>query len=106
MFNGLWDRTFEWILPVIGPLKLDVFHMRNFRYDADLAKDDCFSYCNSLKTLYVVHPDGNVYVQPPEKLKKLVIYCPKSSKDIIEGRKVIRTGLGIDVDKCHTLKEM
>ena len=92
--------------PVIGALNLDVFHIRNFSYHTYLAERDCFRYCNSLKTLYVVHPDGNVYVQPPEKLKKLVIYCPKSSKDIIEGRKVIHTGLEIDVDKCHALKEM
>ena len=41
----------------IGALNLDVFHMRNFRYHTDLAKDEFFRYCNSLKTLYVVHPD-------------------------------------------------
>ena len=41
----------------IGTLNLDVFHMRNFRYHTDSAKHDFFRYCNSLKTLYVVHPD-------------------------------------------------
>ena len=41
----------------IGTLNLDVFHMRNFRYDTDLAEHEFFRYCNSLKTLYVVHPD-------------------------------------------------
>ena len=90
----------------IGALNLDVFHMRNFRYHTDLAKNDFFRYCNSLKTLYVVHPDEDQCVYPPEKLKKLVIYCPKSSKDIIEGRRVIYTGLYINVEKCHALKEM
>ena len=82
----------------IGTLKLDVFHMRNFRYHTDLAKRDFFCYWNSLKTLYVVHPDVNEEVYPPEKLKKLVLYCPKSSKG--------RRGLHINVDKCHALKEM
>ena len=90
----------------IGTLNLDVFHMRNFRYDTGLAKHDFFRHCNSLETLYVVHPDENLLVCPPEKLKKLVIYCPKSSKDIIEGRKDICTELWINVDKRHALKEM
>ena len=70
----------------IGALNLDVFYMRNFRYDTDFSQDEFFRYCNSLKTLYVVHPDEDEFVYPPEKLKKLVIYCPKSSKDIIETR--------------------
>ena len=64
--------------------------------------DDFFHYCNSLKTLYVVHPDEDKGVYPPEELKKLVIYCPKSSNDIIDGRRV----LFINVEKCHALKEM
>ena len=71
----------------IGTLNLDVFHMRNFRYHTDLARLNFFRYCNSLKTLYVVHPDEGEIVYPPEKLKKLVIYCPKSSKDMIERRR-------------------
>ena len=50
----------------IGALNLDVFHMRNFRYDTILAKFHFFSYCNSLKTLYVVHPDVNEEVYPPQ----------------------------------------
>ena len=41
----------------IGALNLDVFHMRNFRYDINLAEHDFFRYCNSLKTLYVMHLD-------------------------------------------------
>ena len=41
----------------IGTLNLDVFHIRNFRYDTFWAHDDFFRYCNSLKTLYVMHPD-------------------------------------------------
>ena len=90
----------------IGTLNLDVFHMRNFRHHAGLSRLGFFRYCNSLKTLYVVHPDVNEGVYPPEKLEKLVIYCPKSSKDIIEKRRVIHTGLYINVDKCHALKEM
>ena len=68
----------------IGTLNLDVFHMRNFRYHTDLASVAFFRYCNSLKTLYVVHPDEDQLVCPPDKLKKLVIYCPKSSKDILK----------------------
>ena len=74
--------------------------------DTDLARLEFFRYCNSLKTLYVVHPDEDERVYPPDELKKLVIYCPKSSKDMIERRKVIYTGLYIDVEKCHALKEM
>ena len=90
----------------IGTLKLKVFHMRNFRYDTNLAQNEFFNYCNSLETLYVVHPDGDQPVFPPEKLERIVLYYPKSSKDIIEGRKVIRTGLFIDVMGCGALKEM
>ena len=86
----------------IGTLNLDVFHMRNFRYDTDLARREFFCYCNSLKTLYVVYPDVMEYVRPPDELKKLVIYCPKSSKDIIDRRRV----LFINMEKCHALKEM
>ena len=44
----------------IGTLNLDVFHMRNFRYHTNLARLDFFCYCNSLKTLYVVHPDEDM----------------------------------------------
>ena len=90
----------------MGALNLEVFHMRNFRYDTDLAERNFFCYCNSLKTLYVVHPDRRDFVYPPEKLKKLVLYCPKSSKDMIERRIDIYTGLIINVKKCHALKEM
>ena len=90
----------------IGALKLDVFHMRNFRYDTDLAELNFFLYCNSLKTLYIVHPDVGHFVYPPEKLKKLVIYCPKSSKATIEIRIDIYTALRIDVGECRALKEM
>ena len=90
----------------IGALNLDVFHMRNFRYDTDFTQYDFFRYCNSLKTLYVVHPDEDERVYPPKELKKLVIYCPKSSKDIIDRRRAFYTGLCIDVEKCHALKEM
>ena len=89
----------------MGTLNLDVFHIRNFHYHTDLLWFEFFDYCYSLKTLYVVHPDENEYVYPPKELKKLVIYCPKSSKDIIERRKVIGV-LCIDVEKCHALKEM
>ena len=41
----------------IGTLKLDVFHMRNFRYHTGSARQEFFNHCNSLKTLYIVHPD-------------------------------------------------
>ena len=82
----------------IGTLKLDVFHMRNFRYHTDLTRFEFFRYCYSLKTLYVVHPDVNEEVYPPEKLRKLVLYCPKSSKSY--------TCLNVNVEKCHALKEM
>ncbi len=65
----------------IGALNLDVFHMKNFLYHSGSAVDSFFRYCNSLKKLYVVHPDVIQYIYPPEKLKKLVIYCPKSSRN-------------------------
>ena len=89
----------------IGKLNLDVFHMRNFRYDTDLAKQDFFRYCGSLKTLYVVHPDENEDVNPPYNLRKLVLYCPKSSKDIIGRWIVSDTTSGIGV-VYRPLKEM
>ena len=83
----------------IGALNLDVFHMINFRYDTSLAVYKFFEHCNSLKTLYVVHPGEDEGVCPPFELKKLVIYCPKSSKD----RCVVSS---ITVSKFHALKEM
>ena len=86
----------------IGTLNLDVFHMRNFRYHTDLTTFEFFRYCNSLKTLYVVDPDENQYIYPPKKLKKLVIYCPKSSKD---RRRDIYTGLCIDVEDAMLLRK-
>ena len=89
----------------MGTLNLDVFHIRNFNYHTDLLWVEFFDYCYSLKTLYVMHPDRYECVCPPKELKKLVIYCPKSSKDIIERRKVIGV-LCIDVEKCHALNEM
>ena len=82
----------------IGALNLDVFHIRNFSYDTDLAEEDFFRHCNFLKTLYVVHPDVKEYVRLPDELKKLVIYCPKSSKDMIKRRRVpdIRLYIGVE----------
>ena len=88
----------------IGTLNLDVFHMRNFHYDTYLARKEFFCYYNSLKTLYVVHSYENQSVNPHGMLKKLVIYCPKPSKDIIERCGAI--GLRINVEKCHALKEV
>ena len=107
MFNTLWDRTFEGILPREGALNLDVFHMKNFRYDIYLARSKFFCYCNSLKTLCVVHPNENQFIYPPEKLKKLVMYCPKSRKEILDGVKTFHLGLGISffVEECPA-KEM
>ena len=90
----------------IGALNLNVFHMRNFRHCSSSACFNFFEHCNSLKTLYIVHPDRHERVCPPKELKKLVIYCPKSSKHMIEGRKATYIGLSIDVDQCHALKEM
>ena len=104
MFCGT-ELSYE-LFQEIGALNLDVFHMRNFRYQITPIQHEFFSYCDSLKTLYVVHPDEYDFVYPPEKLEKLVIYCPKSSKDMINRHRVFDTGLRIIVDKCHALKEM
>ena len=93
-------------LYAIGKLNLDVFYMRNFRYDTSLVRQDLSNHCYSLKTLYVVHPDEDGYVKPPENLKKLVIYCPKPSKDMTGGLRVIYDGLRISVERCHVLKKM
>ena len=84
-------------LTSIRALNLDVFHI-NFRYRFNPFRDEFFCYWDSLKTLYIVHPDVLEYVQPPDELKKLVIYCPESSKN--------DTRLDVNVDKCHALKEM
>ena len=86
----------------IGALNLDVFHMRNFRHHTNLIRCEFFRHLKSLKTLYVVHLDDDEFFLPPENLKKLVLYCPKSSKDMIERRRV----LFINIDICHALKEM
>ena len=85
----------------MGTLNLDVFHMRNFHYDADWAKNGFFCYCNSLKTLYIVHPDEGEVVYSPHELEKLVLYCPKSGKDPVN-----RSQLALEVWKCSVLKEM
>ena len=90
----------------IGTLNLDVFHIRNFRYHTYLARLEFFRYCNSLKTLYVVHPDDDQRIFPPKKLERIVIYCPKSSKDMVGRRKLLYHGLCIEVERCHALKEM
>ena len=82
----------------IGTLKLKVFHMRNFRCHTSDALREFFRYFNSLETLYVVHPDVSEEVYPPHELKKLVIYCPKSSKSY--------TILDVHVASCQVLKEM
>ena len=89
----------------IGTLNLDVFYMKNLRYCTDLDRD-FFRYCNSLKTLYVVYPTNVDKVYPPDKLEKLVIYCPESRKSIFKRPRTINDGLCIDVGKCHALKEM
>ena len=104
MFCGI--QLSEEFSQEIGALNLDVFHMRNFRYDTDSAWDEFFRHFNSLKTLYVVHPNEDQSVFPPKELKKLVLYCPKSSKHMIDQGKAPYSGLDIDVDGCHALKEM
>ena len=96
MFCGI--KLSEELFQEIGALNLDVFHMRNFRSYNFFCGYPFFRYCNSLKTLYVVHPDVLEYVHPPGKLKKLVIYCPKSSKD--------GAGLRIGAERCDAVKEM
>ena len=90
----------------IGALKLDVFYMRNFCHYADLTDFQFSCYLDSLRTLYVAHPNMHLSTDPLEKLEKLVIYCPKSNKDIIEKRAIAYTRLGTIVAKCHALKEM
>ena len=104
MFCGI-ELSEEFSLE-IGTLNLDVFHMRNFHYHIDLAFFEFLDYCYSLKTLYVMHPDRYERVCPPKELKKLVIYCPKSSKHMIDQGKAPYSGLDIDVNRCHALKEM
>ena len=83
----------------IGALNLDIFHMRNFHYQNAFTEIEFFRYCNSLKTLYVVYSDEKSrHVYPPKELKKLVIYCPKSSNNDAK--------LRINVSEYHALKEM
>ena len=102
MFCGI--QLSEEFSQEIGTLNLDVFHMRNFRYHIDLSPDEFFRHFNSLKTLYVVHTNVWHEVYPPDELKKLVIYFPKLSKD--RRRDIYTRSSWIDVEKCHTLKEM
>ena len=90
----------------IGTLKLDVFHARNFSRCIGFAGNSFFYYFNSLKTLYVVHPEKTQGVAPPKELKKLVIYCPKSSKHMIDQGKVPYSAIYVYAGECHALKEM
>ena len=89
----------------IGALNLDVFHIRNFRYHTSLA---------SLFFPLLLFPEnaicsaswwGSGCVNPPKELKKLVIYCPKSSKDMIERRRSIYAGLCINVKTAMLLRK-
>ena len=89
----------------IGTLNLDVFHI-NSRYRFNPFRDEFFCYWDSLKTLYVTHLGVIERVFPPKKLKKLVIYCPKSRKDVIDRSAYLSGGLLIYVEDCHALKEM
>ena len=96
----------EFFQEMMESLNLNVFHIRNFSHDTGLARLDFFNYFNFLKTLYVVHPDKDGDINSPGVYGKLVIYCPQSSKDVIEGRKVVRPGLRINMEKCDVLREM
>jgi hypothetical protein len=87
-------------------LNLKVFHMGKFSYDTDLASREFFHYCDTLKRLYVVHPDDDQLVVPPNNLEKLVIYCPESRKGITNGTKARPDGLVIRPKEGHCLGEM
>ena len=92
---------------LIGKLNLDVFYVGKLCFNADPFRCEIFSrFFNPLKTLYIVHPDEDQRIFPPEKLERIVIYFPKSSKDMVGRREAIYTGLSIDMEKCHALKEM
>ena len=91
---------------LIGKLNLDVFYEGKFCFSADPFRFEFFSRFNTLKTLYIVHPDEDQRIFPPKKLERIVIYCPKSSKDMVGRRKLLYHGLCIEVERCHTLKEM
>jgi hypothetical protein len=90
----------------IEDLNLKVFHMAKFSYDGDFAAREFFNHYYTLERLYVVHPDDDVLVVPPDNLKKLVIYCPESSKYVINRRKPMWYGLDISLRECHALEEM
>jgi hypothetical protein len=50
---------------------------------------DLFRFCNALERLYIVHPDDKTALFPLKELKKLVIYCLESSRNVlIEGKLV------------------
>ena len=57
MFNVLWDRTFEGILPRDRSIEFGCISHEKFPLSHQFGQDEFFRYCNSLKTLYVVHPD-------------------------------------------------
>jgi hypothetical protein len=80
--------------------------MANFCYFTGSDHQESFHHCNTLKRLYIVHPDDHTILILPEELKKLVVHCPKSSDCIINRTKAGWDGLMIRVNECHALEEV
>jgi hypothetical protein len=104
MFYGL-QLSYEFS-QCIGALKLKVFHVAEFGTHINFSWERTLRPCNTLEKVYVMHPDENVTLYPPEKLKKLVIYCPESRGGVIKDTEARRKQLTIVPVKTHAIEEM
>jgi hypothetical protein len=90
----------------IETLGLESFHMAKFGFGTGVARSVTLLPCNTLKRLYVVHPDGDMPLLPPDGLEKLVIYCPGSNENVINAAETHSDGLMISLSEYSTLEEM
>jgi hypothetical protein len=104
MFYGirLPDEFPQWI----EALGLELFHMAKFGFGTSVARGVAHLPCNTLKRLYVVHPDGGMLLLPPDGLEKLVIYCPESSENVINAAETHSDGLSISPSESPAFEEM
>jgi hypothetical protein len=98
----LSDKFSQWI----EALNVESFYMAKFGFDTGTTQCMALRPCNTLKRLYMVHPDGDMMFYPPDELERLVIYCPESSEGVINVAKTRSDGLNIRPSERHTMKEM
>jgi hypothetical protein len=92
--------------PWIGKLNLKVFHMAKFGSGTGKAQSAALFHGNTLKRLYVVHPDDDMSLLLPGGLEKLVIYCPESGGNVISRTKSYSCELVADLGEDHAHEGM